>query len=271
MITRLIKLSITLIYFFCLRSIRLVRVLFRMDVHGTCVVLYYHSVRPDQKNKFEKQMDALLKFAQPVAANYSGKLEKGRHHAAVTFDDGYVSVLEQAVPILVERNIPVAIFIASDFIGKDWDWSVASPENRENPGGDERVMDVAQLKALPRPLVTLGSHTVTHPKMTAIPAGEAEAEFKNSKSQLEFELNQSMDLFAFPFGFFNEGLVQLARKCGYKRVFTTQPVLYQSELDAFEVGRVVMEPDMWPIEFKLKLLGGYAWFASYLKFKQKFQ
>ena len=269
MLVRIIKLCITLVYFLWLRSIRLVRSLLGMDIPGTCVVLYYHSVRPEHRKQFQKQMEELLKFATPIHAHYSGELEKGKHHVAVTFDDGYVSVLEQAIPILMEKKIPAAIFIASDFIGKKW--SVVSPEMQEGSDNDEQVMDAEQLACLPRPLITLGSHTVTHPTMPAISAEEAEAEFRNSKSRLESLLCQPMNLFAFPFGFFTADLVKLAGACGYRRVFTTQPVLYYSELDDFEVGRVVMDPDMWPLEFKLKLLGGYAWFAQYLKFKQKFQ
>ena len=63
--------------------------------HPGNVVLYYHAIRPEQRKAFAKQMDALLRIAQPWKLD--GTIEQGNgHRVAVTFDDGHVTVMENA-------------------------------------------------------------------------------------------------------------------------------------------------------------------------------
>ena len=87
-------------------------------------------------------------------------------------------------------------------------------------------------------------------------------------------LGREFDLFAFPYGGFNQDLIKICREAGYKRIFTTLP--YPAELGPgeFVSGRVSVEPTDWPIEFSLKLDGAYRWlpiaFAAKRKLKRIF-
>jgi peptidoglycan/xylan/chitin deacetylase (PgdA/CDA1 family) len=123
----------------------------------------------------------------------------------------------------------------------------------------DRVMSQRQLLNLPEALVTIGSHTLTHPMLTRIEEERAREEIVNSRSKLEQMLNRKVSLFSFPFGDFNEQLVQICREAGYEYVFTTLPGFAFSGSDEFAVGRIRVDPTDWPLEFRLKLAGAYRW------------
>ena len=46
--------------------------------------------------------------------------------------------------------------------------------------------------------------------------------------------------------------LDLARQVGYTRVFTIEPTMARPAMDQFAVGRVQVDPDDWPMEFRLK-------------------
>jgi len=52
-----------------------------------------------------------------VADRLSGTTRGGRPAAAVTFDDGYQDVCDNALPLLRRKGIPAAIFVVSDRVG----------------------------------------------------------------------------------------------------------------------------------------------------------
>ncbi len=83
----------------------------------TCVVFVYHSVPAAQQIRFARQMDVVIRHAQPVPADIAA-LQKGeKNYAATTFDDGIENVNENALPELQKRTIPVTIFVVNDMLG----------------------------------------------------------------------------------------------------------------------------------------------------------
>jgi peptidoglycan/xylan/chitin deacetylase (PgdA/CDA1 family) len=120
---------------------------------------------------------------------------------------------------------------------------------------------------LPENLVTLGSHTLTHPFLPSIGDDEARREIAGSRTALEGILNRKIGLFSFPFGGFNQRSIELCREAGYDRVFTTLPNFALVQPNEFVVGRVRVDPTDSPLEFRLKLAGAYRWlpFAFRLK------
>lgn len=66
--------------------------------HGTCVVLGYHAIPAEVRSRFAWQMDELLNYSTAIAANSRMRLHAGERFTAVTFDDGFLSVVENAVP-----------------------------------------------------------------------------------------------------------------------------------------------------------------------------
>jgi peptidoglycan/xylan/chitin deacetylase (PgdA/CDA1 family) len=223
---------------------------------GRCVILYYHSVPPAERKLFASQLDVLLRHATPIAVDGSTVLPN-RHCVGVTFDDAFENFVTTALPELKARHIPVTVFVITQALGKAF-----------GPAGDsERVMSAEQLMALPEDLVTIGSHTATHPMLTQSATEDSRLEILGSRSHLEELLRRTITLFSFPFGDFNESLCQVCREAGYRRVFTTLPLFALAEPDEFIVGRVRVDPTDWSSEFRLKLAGAYRWLPMAFRLK----
>jgi peptidoglycan/xylan/chitin deacetylase (PgdA/CDA1 family) len=222
--------------------------------HG--VVLYYHAVKPHQRGRFATQMDTLLARAHPFDAGSPDAMRASDRNAAVTFDDGLHSVVENAVPELAKRRIPFTVFVPSGCLGQRPPWV----RDASHPSWAEQVLSAGDLRSLAAvPLATLGSHSVMHRNLLDLDRDDAAQELTGSRAQLEAATGTPITLFSFPHGRFSPALLDLARQAGYRRVFTIEPRLVDSDSAAFVVGRVAADPDDWPLEFRLKIAGAYRW------------
>jgi len=214
-----------------------------------CVILNYHSIPSDERRNFARQMDAVLRHSTPVGIQTEALPAAGARYVGITFDDGFENFISVALPELQRRNIPATVFIILDALGNEF----GTPELLE------KVMSAEQLRRLPQDIVTLGSHTLTHPFLPNLKREEAVTELMESRLQLENILNRSVTLFSFPFGGFTDELIQLSRQAGYTRVFTTLPSLAFIDAEQFAVGRIRADTTDWPLEFRLKIAGAYRW------------
>lgn len=227
-----------------------------------CCVLYYHSIKSHEAPVFARQLDELCRLGTPVSLHNTPTLNPGQYHFAITFDDGFVSILENAVPELLARVIPCTLFVPSGYLNRVPGW---------NPGtlkiDDEIVASPEQLLALPPDLVNIGSHTVTHPNLRVVDPDVADRELRESRRQLEKLLDRKVTLFAFPYGIHSPELICMAHDAGYQRVFITEP--RKTCLDPMErvIGRIHIAPDDWWWEFRLKIRGAYAWIPRACRFR----
>jgi len=263
-LTRCVKLSISLVWFAAYSAGRMFRRAMGQPVRGTAVLLYYHGIRPQHRASFARQMDTLLRWARPIHADSRTVLGNDLRFAGVTFDDGLQSFADSALPELEKRKIPATLFVIADQLGSfpDWPGFIPDPEFRE------RLLTADQLRRLPTELVRIGSHTLSHPTLTRLDEAEARRELRESRVQLEKELDRKIELFSFPHGAFNERLVDWCRESGYERVFTILPKPALSSPHEYVVGRVSAEPTDWPLEFLLKLLGAYCWLPRAFELKR---
>jgi peptidoglycan/xylan/chitin deacetylase (PgdA/CDA1 family) len=72
------------------------------------------------------------------------------------------------------------------------------------------------------PLVTIGAHTRSHPLLTALSPFEAYAEIRDSKIELERQLEHRIDCFAYPYGGENWIVRRLAARAGFRLAFATK-------------------------------------------------
>lgn len=262
---RVTKLFISMGFFMCSRVENVFRSLLGRKPSGTCVAVHYHEVPLRYRARFARQMDTLMHYANPIACDHKEPLQPGKHYAVVTFDDGFVSAVENAAPELVQRRIPATFFIVAGLLGKAPRWTEYGPASI----GEERIAAAERLRELPRDLITIGSHTMTHPLLISLSENEAKIELSASRVELGKLFNRDIKLFSFPYGAFNERLIKLCREIGYERIFTVLPTLAFTDPQEFVTGRIAVNPTDWELEFRLKILGAYQWLPKAIAWKQK--
>ena len=126
----------------------------------------------------------------------------------VTFDDGYRDVLVHAVPVLARLHMPATAYVITDRTGND----------TRGPW-----LSWADLRRMERIGIDIGSHTINHRDLTAMPPARALDELVRSRLRLEARLHHPVQWFAYPFGAFNPRVEALTRRAGYVLAVTTQP------------------------------------------------
>jgi peptidoglycan/xylan/chitin deacetylase (PgdA/CDA1 family) len=259
MSVRLVKLFVS----FCLWIVDYIGASFQRMIgireRARCVVLLYHAVNKEQREMFARQMDDIIRWAKPISIDNIDNLSNTGHCVAVTFDDGFQSIIENVLPDLAKREIPVTIYIPTDYLGKRPGWLTDDDEDSR-----ELVMTADQVSMLNGNLVFVGSHCVTHTNLLSLNKDEAEKEIIQSKDVLEMLLKKKIQTLSFPHGAYNETHVQLARQAGYTRVVSVCPTMAHNE---YVIGRVRVDPTDWRIEFILKLLGNYRWLPLAINLK----
>jgi len=262
---RLTKLFISMGFYVCSGVGNLISSLMGKKAPGTCVAVHYHEVASQHRKRFARQMDTLLRHAKPLAADYRQPLQPGQHHVVVTIDDGLLSSIENAIPELVQRRIPVVLFALPGLLGTVPRWAEFGTDSI----GKEIIATADRLRELPRDLITIGSHTMTHPLLPSLSEDESKFQLIASRAELEKLLNREITLFSFPYGEFSDPLIQLCREAGYQRVFTVLPIPALTDPREFVTGRIAVNPTDWGLEFRLKILGAYRWLPAVFAWKRK--
>jgi len=122
---------------------------------------------------------------------------------ALTFDDGYASVLEHAAPVLADRGFTATMFV------------VTQPGQSRDPAAwphAGKLLDWAGLRDLTTYGFALGAHSRTHPRLPELAPDEAEHEILGSKQDIEDRLGVAVRAFAYPFGARSPAVEQLAAR-----------------------------------------------------------
>lgn len=100
------------------------------------------------------------------------------------------------------------------------------------------VIDLAQ-----GGLVEIGSHTVTHPVLSALTIAAQREELERSKSDLEKLLNRTVTSFAYPYGgshVYTTETVRAVRESGFQGACTTNEGIVHKGTDRFQLPRVMV-------------------------------
>jgi peptidoglycan/xylan/chitin deacetylase (PgdA/CDA1 family) len=139
---------------------------------------------------------------------------------ALTFDDGYASVLEQAWPELRARGLPATLFAVSGYLppGSRFPWDAAHP-----PSADlVRLATAGELRAAAAEGLDVGSHTVTHRWLPALTTAEVADEVTRSRGDLEDLLGRQVRSFAYPMGGWNPAIRDQVARAGYRTAITCE-------------------------------------------------
>ncbi len=220
------------------------------------VVLCYHGVTSAQRRAFEWQMRRIAGRVVPASALGQRHLPVSAAPAVcITFDDAFANLRENAVPILRRLRMPATVFAVSDNLGAPPRWSMPS----DHPDREQCLLSAAQLRALVRSSpVRVGAHTASHPRLTTLTDAAVRYELSVARQRLQQVLGREVDDLSFPYGDWDERTLRAARAAGYRRIYTLAPRLHAGPADEV-IGRFLMSPDVWPVEFLLTCAGAYAW------------
>lgn len=180
-------------------------------------LLMYHSIAPEAPTGmntppdiFETQV-AWLKnqgyhfcTITELLANPSAK------SVAITFDDGFANNYHYAFPILQKYQAKATIYLAPQIAGID----KLTPEQI-------KIMQASHL-------IEFGAHSVSHINLAQAPTEQAQQEIQQSKQQVEQLTGQPCYSFAYPFGRFNEQVVEWVKQAGFSSAVTTKKKIIAS-------------------------------------------
>lgn len=152
----------------------------------------------------------------------------------ITFDDGYINVLEHGLPELLTNGFRAIQYIVSGEIGGINRWDVAVGEVAAP------LMDVPQLREWLAAGQAIGSHTVHHAWLTRIPRQQAWEEIVGSKKALEDRFGVSIEHFCYPYGDWNAEVRDLVREAGYRTACTTAVGVNGPEADPWSLRRLLV-------------------------------
>lgn len=155
--------------------------------------------------------------------------------ALITFDDGYRSVLDVALPCLERFGFPGVLFVPTDFVGRT---NLFDAESEP----EEPLCDWGELRELARRGVAVESHGASHRSFSELTASERTLELERSKASLEAGLGQAVQLFAYPYG--DDAGAEQVPEAGYRAAFGYGggPISLPPE-DPYRVERLAMGPD----------------------------
>jgi glycosyltransferase involved in cell wall biosynthesis/peptidoglycan/xylan/chitin deacetylase (PgdA/CDA1 family) len=141
----------------------------------------------------------------------------------ITFDDGYVSVLDAALPVLRRHGFGATAYIISDRIGGTnvWDEGPVWP-----------LMTADQLRELAAAGIEIGSHAATHMHLAEATPEQLAAEVSGSKARLAGLLGTEIRSFAYPYGSMNAAARQAVRDAGYEHACAVEASLPEMGLMA---------------------------------------
>jgi peptidoglycan/xylan/chitin deacetylase (PgdA/CDA1 family) len=226
---------------------------------------------------FVRQMRWLARTYQivPLAELVSRRANGGsaRGLAAVTFDDGYCGVFENAWPVLRDIGIPATVFVIADAPEREerfwWDepevlraysparrqeWlttlrgdsaaignSLAcadSPPARRQPLAWRRHATWPTIIEAARSGLQLGVHSATHRALPVLDEAELQDELVKSRELISNRTGVTPEFFAYPYGLWNDRVRDAVRAAGYLAAFTLEQGPYTTITDPWALPRM---------------------------------
>ena len=191
-------------------------------------ILCYHAVDPSWEHPLAVHPDA---FADQCAwlsrrrrvlplAEAVGRLDRSlqlpRGLAALTFDDGFASLAEHAMPSLRRFGLPATVFLVASTLteqGQAVDWVDRADV------ADLVTLDPAQVQQMQAEGVDFQSHSYAHLDLTRLPFDQCVRDLRDSRQLLESLLHRPVTMLAYPRGRHDADVQAAAAAAGYDFAF----------------------------------------------------
>lgn len=212
---------------------------------GACVpILMYHSVDRSGSTisvtpeNFRRQMRYFaskgwhsISLGQ-LASHLSDNTPLPPRAFVITFDDGFESVAREAWPVMREHGFSGTVFLATGYVNAAATWS-----------GDPllarmRIMDWESVRKLAAEGMEFGSHAITHPFLTKCSDAELIRELRESRDAIRSATGQAVDTFCYPYGDYNERVIEAVQQAGYRAATTIYSGNRHSATSLYALSRV---------------------------------
>jgi len=148
----------------------------------------------------------------------------------LSFDDGYENFADEALPVLREFGYPSVLFAVSGLLGRRADW--LSGDGEKPP-----LLDSRRLSGLRDARVEIGSHSVSHARLSRLEPEQAWREIADSKVALEDVLGDTVKFFAYPYGDYSPTVRDAVARAGYQAAVTCSRGAANTAPNPFEIPR----------------------------------
>lgn len=219
----------------------------------------YHSISEHIKNEkhnkwrvkpqdFEKQMNWFYKNNwKSFTISELVKLDKIPEKSfVVTFDDGYEDNYLKAFSILKKYSFKATIYLVPN--QKTNHWEEKNTSVLSNLLKEKQILEMQNSG-----LIEFGSHTLSHVNLSTINDEQLLNELKKSKEEVEKITNKECEAFAYPYGKFDDKIVQAVKNVGYKNATVVKRGLFEQNDDVFTIKRVGILGTESFVDFLLKV------------------
>jgi peptidoglycan/xylan/chitin deacetylase (PgdA/CDA1 family) len=256
-------------------------------------VLMYHHINHHKGDMvtitpevFEGQMEYLQRAGyrtlkiQELVSYINGGLTLPQKAVVVTFDDGWLDNYMYAFPILKKYKINATVFLitnrvenASQNAAKIPSFIPTHEESKsliEKGEAHKVVLNWELIKEMSNSgMLEFYSHTKSHAKCNSLPEKELMEELKESREIIEKRLDSPCPYFCWPYGKYNGLAVNVAKKTGYKALFTTNHGVVEAGSDPFAINRVIVKDSIAWFKKRMVVYTNTIISKLYLKIKKK--
>jgi peptidoglycan/xylan/chitin deacetylase (PgdA/CDA1 family) len=224
-------------------------------------ILFYHRVSDERDElavrprTFRRQMDYLAAQSYRVVDVMEAVelLDNGAVSSktvGLSFDDGFLDVAEEALPILAERGFRATVFVCPGVIDG---WSRFDWYKRQPPilGWDE----IAELDA--EGTLRFEAHSLTHPNLLRLRDEGSREEIIGSKVALEARLGRPVRAFSYPAGLFGPRERAFVAESGFDVAVSCEPGLNTRSTDRLALRRRQVDARDSLLDFLAKVGGGH--------------
>ena len=228
-------------------------------------ILLYHSIGQNNARfnvnpkQFEMQIEYLRKNYNVISLDRIVSFMKEgkdlpKNPVAITFDDGYHNVYQNAYPILKKYRLPATIFVTTGYVQKQMFLNQIQL----------RMLSWTEIKEMSNNKITIGAHTITHPNLEQADLETAKEEILKSREEIEVNIGKKVKYFSSPYGKDNEEIANLVKSMGFEYAFgrLSSKRLIQSGVNRLILNRTEIDSGVVYWMFKVKLTKAVDWYEK---------
>ncbi len=211
----------------------------------TPLILMYHHIAPPPAGarirgmyvtpqQFDWQIGWLKKrgYEFLTFADLTSPSGNAGRQVIVTLDDGYRNNYSNAFPILRKHGARAVIYPIHDDLGRT---GVTWPGATEQSPAD--MLNEAQLQEMAAAGMEFGSHLLQHKRLTEMTPAEQREQLEQSRLKLEALQGAPVLSIAYPYGAYDEAVLERSRAAGYRFGVTTEPGVNTAATDPLRLRR----------------------------------